>query len=183
MRTGQISITRQKPFTTGSARPRRTGLRVNSDHDSDGRHIAEGRQNAGDKGRLKQRHDVGFNHNRIDDENHRRRDQNAERTTRRQRAGRQRSRIVVAFEFRQRDLPHRRRGGQRRAADRTKSRTATNRCHRDATAIMAEPDIGCFEKRLAKSCLSGELPHQDKQRHYGEIKGRKPPIHLALEIA
>ena len=80
-----------------------------------------------------------FRVHRVDHQDHRRRDQDAERAARGERAGVQRGRIAELAHFRPGDLGHGRRSGERRAADSAEGSAAADGRHGQAAAPVPEP--------------------------------------------
>ena len=116
------------------------------------------------EGGQEQLRDVLLGQNRVDDERDRRRHQDAERSPGRQGPGGERAGIAVFAHFRQRDLAHRRRGGQRGAADRAEGGAGADRRHRHAAAIVTEQCIGAAEQPRRQAGARGDVAHQQKQR-------------------
>ena len=133
----------------GHRRAHTRGFGVQTYVDRDRDNITDGRQHTGQEGRQKQLGDILFCQDRIDHQNDRRRDQDAQCPPRGQCRGGKPAGIAIAAQFGQRDLRHGRRCRQRAAADRAKARAGPHGRHRHTAATMAQKAFCRFEQGLA----------------------------------
>jgi hypothetical protein len=125
-------------------------------------HRDEARQDAGGE----QLADAGVGHDPVDDHDGRRRDQDAERPARGDRADRELVGIVVLAHRRIGDLGHRRRGRDRRAADRAEACAREHGRHRQAAAQVADDGVAGAVELLRHAGAGDEVAHQDEERHH-----------------
>ena len=145
--------------------------------------VAEHRDQPRHHRRGKELGDVLLGQDRVDDQRHRRRDQDAQRAARGQRAGGQPARVAVALELRQRHLSDRRGRRHRRAADRAEGRAGHHGCHRQAAAKARHQRRRAFEQRARQAALGGEVTHQDEQRDDAQVEAGEARKGLRVQEA
>ena len=164
--------------TTGPAGP---AAGLPRDDDLHHQHVTQHRDDAGQNGRDEQLADGLLGEDGVDHERHRRRDHDAQRAAGGQCAGRERARVAEAAQLRQRHLPHRRGGRDRRPANRAEARAGADRRHGNAAAKVAEERADEAEQRLRQAAMGGELAHQQEERNDDEVVIRQPRVGEILE--
>ena len=139
------------PLGADDARSGGPGGGIAADAPGNGQHVEEGGQQAGDEGRHEQLGDVLLGRDRIDDQDHRGRDQDAEGPTDGERAGRQGRRVAVTAQLGIGGTAHRGGGGDRGAADGAEGGAGADRSHRHPTAAVADQSAGGLEQRLGEA--------------------------------
>ena len=136
-------------------------------------------QQAGQHAGGEQLADVRLGDDAVDHHDRRRRDHDAQRAAGGDDAGRQVVGVAELLHRRVGDLAHRRRGGDRRAADRAEAGAGEHRRVRQAAAHVADERIGGAEQLVRQPGAGDEVAHQDEQRHHATAcrrsRSRRPP--------
>ncbi len=109
--------------------------------------------------------DARLGHDAVDHHDRRRRDQDTERAARGDRADGELIRIPVVAHRRVCDFRHRRRGGDRRAANRAETGARHHGGHRQAAAQMPDEGVRGAVQLLRHAGARDEVAHQDEQRN------------------
>ena len=167
---------------SGSAAPR---SRVGDDRhpDQDGEDEQGDRDQPGDQGGGEHGDDVRLHDDGVDDQDHRRRDQDAEHPAGGDGAGAQGVGVPVALELGERDPPHRRRGRERAAAHGAEPGAGGDGRHRDAAAQPAQPGVRRPEEVRAEAAARRDRPHQHEQRHHRQVVYGELAVGEVLELA
>ncbi len=166
-----MSRSAAQPLGPGGALGRRAGRRVAPGDPADRGHhqrrAHQARQHAGGE----ELADVGLGDDAVDDHDRRRRDHDAQRAAGRDDAGGQVGRIAVPLHLRIGHLGHRRRGGDRRAADRAEAGAGDDGGVGQPAAHMADEGEGSAEQLVRQPGTGDEVAHQDEQRHHAQRVG------------
>ena len=154
--------------------PATRGVHAGRTRDDDHRdHIERRKQKSGDQRRGEQLGERLFRDQRVDREDHRGRDQDAERAGGGHRAGGDRVVVAMAAHLGDRDTRERRRSGDRRAADGAERRAGANRGVGKRAAEPREHGVGRFEELARHAGARGDRAHQDEERHHRERIGAR----------
>ena len=135
-------------------------------HDDD---VAQQRQQPRQDARQEQPADRGLGEDAVEDEQHRGRDQRAERAPRRDRGRRQLRIIAEAQHLGHADAAHRRGTGDGRARDGGKAAAADQRGHADPARHAAQPDIGRVIDPRRDAGVIGDVAQGHEERDHRQI--------------
>ncbi len=136
--------------------------------DHDGEHVHRGGEQARNDPGDEQLADVLLGDDAVDRQHGRRRQHGAERAAGGDHAGGERLRVVVAAHFRIGDGGERRRGGDRRARDRRKTRARHDGGNAKPALEMSDERIGGAKQLAAHARVGHERAHQQKHRDDAE---------------
>ena len=125
-------------------------------------------KDAGQYSRGKQVGDTFLGDDRVNHHDNGRRYKNAEGAGRGDGAGCDPDVVAIALHFRHGNPRDRRRGGERRAGYRTKTRAGPDTGDGQRTTQAREHGVHGFKQLACEICLGGDNAHQDKQRHDGK---------------
>ena len=179
---GPDAAERPAPVRPGRPLSGRPGLRAAGHREADRGQVAQHAEQAGNDAGDEELADGGLGQQPVDDEDHRRRDQDPEGAPGRDRSGGQAVVVAEPAHLRHRHLRHRRGGGERRSADGGESGARADRRHREAAPEVAEEGVGGPVQLARETALVHEQPHQDEERNDGQavvLRGvdDQPPDH------
>ncbi len=160
---------RREALRPRAARAGRQVARPRHADDRDGDHVHGDGEDAGQDAGDEQLADVLLGDQPVDREHRRGRDHDAERAAGGDHAGGEGLRIAVAPHLRIGDLRERRRGRDRRAADRRKAAAGRDGGDAEPAPEMAEEGVRGAEQLAAHAGGGGERAHQQEHRDDGEI--------------
>ena len=166
--TGQALTSAPRRSAPDSFGPSRAGCRVAAHQPGDDADV----ERRGEQARYQRRHeqlgDVLLGRDGVDDQDDRRRDQDAQRAADRERAGGQGLVVATAPQLRQCRPAHGRRRRDRRAADRAECGAGADRRHGEPAATFADDRLGGPKQIARKSGPFCQGTHQDEQRDHRE---------------
>ena len=174
---------RPPPFGHRHGRARAARLRMAPHVQRDGHHVARRREQPRHDGGEEQLGDVLLGQDRVDHEDDRRREEDAEGAAGGKGRGGEAAGVALPPKLGQNaTLAHRRRGGERGAADRAEPRAGTDGGHRHPPPRRCpHPAFRGTKQRCRHARQGRELPHQQEHRNDRQRVAGEGRVGLALE--